>query len=61
MNGYDLKGTIVTDRLFQRSALTGMHTHEDAFVCVREQAVEGRAELSIMDAHDIALELMGLA
>src|SRR6185295_14549600 len=50
VNGYDLKGTIVTDKLWQRTALTGMHTYEDAFLFVRGQAAPGDADLSIVDA-----------
>ena len=31
-NGYDLKGKIDAERLFEKSALSGMHTYDDAFV-----------------------------
>ncbi len=61
VNGYDLKGTIVAERLWQRTALTGMHTYEDAFLLVRGQAAPAREDLSIVDAHDVVLGLMGLA
>ncbi len=33
VNGYDLKATIDDDDLFVRTALDGMHTYDDAFVC----------------------------
>ena len=61
VNGYDLKGTVAADRVWQHSALTGMHTFGDAFLFVRGQAAPARWDLSIVEAHDIVLDLMGAA
>jgi predicted AlkP superfamily phosphohydrolase/phosphomutase len=59
VNGYDLKGTVVADRIWQRTALTGMHTYDDAFLLVRGQQAPPAEDLSIVDAHDVVTSLMG--
>lgn len=33
VNGYDLKARLDTDNLFENTALNGMHTYDDAFIC----------------------------
>jgi predicted AlkP superfamily phosphohydrolase/phosphomutase len=33
VDGYDLKGRVDKDMVFERSALNGMHTYYDAFIC----------------------------
>jgi len=37
-HGYDLKGSMAKDRLFDRGFLTGMHTQDDAVLVVSEEA-----------------------
>ncbi len=33
VNGFDLKARIDTDKIFENTALNGMHTYDDAFIC----------------------------
>jgi predicted AlkP superfamily phosphohydrolase/phosphomutase len=60
-DGYDLKGTIAAESVWQRSALTGMHTYDDAFLYVRGADEATGAEMSIVDAHRVVLQRIGLA
>ncbi len=35
VNGYDLKGKLDAQDIFEHSALNGMHTYDDAFICAK--------------------------
>jgi predicted AlkP superfamily phosphohydrolase/phosphomutase len=59
--GYDLKGTVAAESLWQRSALRGMHAFDDAFLYVRGDDAPATPDLSIADAHEVVLERLGLA
>jgi len=59
-NGYDLKSSLASDELLGSSPITGMHTYDDAFWCVRgrEFAVE---EPRVLDGAPTVLRLLGEA
>jgi predicted AlkP superfamily phosphohydrolase/phosphomutase len=50
--GYDLKGKVVSDAVFGRTSLTGMHSQDDAFFF----SSDGTPCRSIFNAKDIVLE-----
>lgn len=60
-DGYDLKGTIAAESLWQTSALRGMHSFGDALLYVRGDDAPAGSELSIVQAHDLVLGRIGLA
>jgi predicted AlkP superfamily phosphohydrolase/phosphomutase len=59
-DGYDLKGRFGVERVFEEpGAITGMHTHGDAFLLLRDGAAPA-GDLSITDAHGILCRMMGV-
>jgi len=58
LDGYDLKSNLSTEGLFSSSPITGMHTYDDAFWCVRgHRFVE--AEPQVCDGAPTVLQLLG--
>lgn len=56
-NGYDLKAALDSDRVFTRSALTGMHTYEDAMIL--GIGIDITKVNSIDQVYQVVLEYMG--
>ena len=59
-DGYDLKAGVMNDKLFSRTARSGMHTYEDALVYVRRHELKVDGESSIFDITPTIFDLMGL-
>ena len=59
-DGFDIKGAVARDELFGRSALTGMHTYDDALFYVNRPGLP-TAGLSITDLAPTILALLGIA
>ena len=59
-DGFDLKGTIAHPELFGRSALTGMHTYDDALFCVNRPGYP-TGGVAITDLAPTLLALVGCA
>ncbi len=57
-DGIDLKGSFGRPALFDRSALTGMHTYDDALFCVNRSGVPTDG-LAIVDLAPTVLALLG--
>lgn len=55
--GYDLKGGIGSKELFTSSALTGMHTYDDAFVLLSDRDIQ-RDDPEITDVMPTCLDLL---
>ena len=58
--GFDIKGSMRADALFGRSALTGMHTYDDALFAASRPGMD-LADLAITDVAPTLLEALGLA
>jgi predicted AlkP superfamily phosphohydrolase/phosphomutase len=58
-NGYDPKGALAKTELFGRSALTGMHTYDDALFCMNRSGVPTDG-LDIVDLAPTILTLLGV-
>ncbi len=59
-NGYDLKSGLASDELFGSSPITGMHTYDDAFWCVRGRRFAAQ-EPRVLDGAPTVLHLLGEA
>ena len=59
-DGFDIKGAVARDDLFGRSALTGMHTYDDALFYVNRPGFP-TAGLDITDLAPTILALLGVA
>lgn len=57
-DGFDVKGAVGSEELFGRSALTGMHTYDDALFCVNRPGVP-TAGLGVTDLAPTLLGLLG--
>ncbi len=58
VNGYDLKARLDTDKVFENTALNGMHTYDDAFICGMNINTEGIT--SIEEVRKNILEVFNL-
>ncbi len=59
-DGFDIKGAVARTELFGRSALTGMHTYDDALMYVNRPGWATR-DLAIVDLAPTILHLLGVA
>jgi predicted AlkP superfamily phosphohydrolase/phosphomutase len=59
-DGFDIKGAVARDELFGRSALTGMHTYDDALFYVNRPGFP-TAGLAITDLAPTILAMLGVA
>ncbi len=60
-NGYDLKGNFGKPTLTVRSEVTGMHSYDDALLCVRHREIKKKDNtFGIMDACSAVLKLMDI-
>lgn len=59
-DGYDLKGRLAVDDLFERSPLTGMHTYHDAFLLMEDAALPERDDLAVTDAYGLFCDVLGV-
>ena len=57
--GYDLKGNLWSEHLFEKTHFNGMHTGDDAFVLTRNMTLPEQ-RLCIVDLKAIIMEKMGL-
>ena len=57
--GYDLKANLVGDEVFSQSPINGMHTYEDAFLCVRGRRLTGQRRC-VVDVTRSVLEILGV-
>ncbi|MGH7893883.1 MAG: alkaline phosphatase family protein, partial [Candidatus Binatia bacterium] len=57
--GFDIKGAVARDEFFGRSALTGMHTYDDALFYVNRPGFPVR-DLAITDLAPTVLALLGV-
>jgi bisphosphoglycerate-independent phosphoglycerate mutase (AlkP superfamily) len=57
--GYDPKGALAKADVFGRSALTGMHTYDDALFFVNRRGV-ATEDLDIVDLAPTILTLLGI-
>jgi len=59
VDGYDIKGKIVSDSLLTEDVINGMHTFNDAFLYIKGRTIT-RDELGIVDVFPTILELFGI-
>ncbi len=59
-SGYDVKGNLWHQRLFDKTVFNGCHTFDDAFVLLNGAALPDKSP-EIVDMFDIILDLMGVA
>ncbi len=59
-DGYDLKGRILGDAVFENGVLTGMHTYDDAFLLLGDTAAPPGDTLGIADVHGIFCSILGV-
>jgi predicted AlkP superfamily phosphohydrolase/phosphomutase len=59
-DGFDIKGAVAREELFGRSALTGMHTYDDALFYVNRPGI-GCDDLAITDLAPTILSLLGVS
>jgi predicted AlkP superfamily phosphohydrolase/phosphomutase len=57
-DGFDIKGAVARDELFGRSALTGMHTYDDALLYANRRGFPTQ-DLAITDLAPTILALLG--
>ncbi|MGD9898972.1 MAG: alkaline phosphatase family protein [Calditrichaceae bacterium] len=57
-DGYDLKGALWRENLFEKTVFNGMHTFDDAFILARERELPEK-RLSITDISTLILDWMG--
>jgi len=59
MDGYDIKGKIISGSLLTEDVINGMHTYHDAFLYVRGRTIS-RDDLEIMDVYPTILKMFGI-
>jgi predicted AlkP superfamily phosphohydrolase/phosphomutase len=59
-DGYDLKGRVAVDSIFERTPLTGMHTYDDAFLLMADSGAPTRDDLAIPDAYGLFCDVLGV-
>ncbi len=59
-DGYDLKAKLNGAKLFDKSAINGMHTFDDAFLYVRQHALQMSPKPALIDVTATILSLLNL-
>ena len=59
-DGYDLKAKLNGAKLFDKSAINGMHTFDDAFLYIRDRSRKPEPKPALIDVTSTIFALMGL-
>lgn len=58
--GYDFKGNLWKEHLFEKGPIVGTHTFDDAFILLKDGRLPDNGQLNITDGFGIIAEILGL-